>query len=301
MAMVMFGGQGFLLAAEQPSSPYGLDSRPQTKAYLLMPPQPDGALPRLLSQTGAFRDTRNLAAGDGLIPYDLIIPFWSDGATKLRWMALPAGKIKFAATGEWAFPKARFLSNTLNWRPTKRGPDSSAVSKPACCVCDADGGVYGVTYKWRADDSDADLLATNLTEAILIQTATGVRTQLWYYPSRQDCLVCHTANAGYVLGVKTRQLNRDFTYPVWHDRQRIARLEPSGVVGHQVVRSGFAGSSPAWRAPTTRRAAWKTARVPTWTPIVRNCHRPDGTVAYFDARYDTPLASQNLIGRTGFD
>ena len=27
-----------------------------------------------------------------------------------------------------------------------------------------------------------------------------------------------------------------------------------------------------------------------------NCHRPNGTVAYFDARYETPLARQGLVG-----
>ena len=70
-----------------------------------------------------------------------------------------------------------------------------------------------MTYKWRADNSDADLLTTNLVEKIPIRTANGVRTQSWYYPSRQDCRTCHTTLAGGVLGVKTRQLNRQFAFP----------------------------------------------------------------------------------------
>src|SRR5438309_885035 len=83
------------LSAIEVLRPYGLSSRPDSKPYLLLPSRADGPLPLLLSQTGAFRDIRNLLPSDSLIPYDLIVPFWSDGATKLRWMSVPDGKIRF--------------------------------------------------------------------------------------------------------------------------------------------------------------------------------------------------------------
>ena len=45
--------------------------------------------PRLLSQTGAFRDTSRLLPEGGLIPYEIQAPLWSDGAVKRRWVAVP--------------------------------------------------------------------------------------------------------------------------------------------------------------------------------------------------------------------
>src|SRR5579862_9742114 len=79
-------------------------SRHAPAAYLRLPDRPDGPWPALLSQTGAFQDTRRLIASDGLIPYDLNISFWSDGGHKQRWISLPAAKISFARRGEWKFP-----------------------------------------------------------------------------------------------------------------------------------------------------------------------------------------------------
>src|ERR1700748_984797 len=84
-----------------PSAAYGLASSTAPKPYLLLPPSASGKLPALLSQTGVFKDTRNLVPSAGLIPYDLVLAFWSDGASKLRWAAIPQdGKIQFSPTGD---------------------------------------------------------------------------------------------------------------------------------------------------------------------------------------------------------
>ena len=186
--LLIFGAGQFSATDANASGAFGLNARLKSKAYLSMPPDAGGTFPSRLSQTGAFLDTSTLAPAAALVPYDLIVPFWSDGAAKSRWVSIPDNqKIKFAPTGEWVFPRGTVFVKTFSLATNDANPNSLRRLETRLLVCDADGGVYGVTYKWRADGSDADLLATNLTEAVLIQTATGVRTQQWYYPSRADC------------------------------------------------------------------------------------------------------------------
>jgi uncharacterized repeat protein (TIGR03806 family) len=282
------------IVAGKVSRPYGLTTRATSQPYLRMPATPDGVFPPLLSQTGAFKDVQKLIPTGTLIPYDVAVPFWSDGASKTRWIALPNAKITFAAAGEWKFPKGTVFVKNFELRTDDTDPTVRRRLETRFIVCDSLGYVYGVTYKWRADNSDADLLSASMTEAIPIKTATGERMQTWYYPSRQDCLTCHTANAGGVLGVKTRQLNRDFTYPSGVSDNQLRAWNRIGMFENKFRESdlpGFAKLAPAddlTRSLEDRARSYLDANC-------AQCHRPGGTVAYFDARFNTPLAKQELI------
>jgi len=248
----------------------------------------------LLSQTGAFADTRHLIVNKTLIPYDLIVAFWSDGASKLRWVAIPNEKIKFSVTGAWIFPAGTVFVKTFELSTNAADPSAKRRLETRLLVRDSAGGVYGVDYKWRADESDADLLPGSLTEVIPVKEAGEVKDQTWYYPSRKDCLTCHTAGAGGVLGVKTRQMNHDFAYPsgatdnelrTWN---HLGLFEPAIKEADLSIFPTLAASDDVRRSLEDRARSYLDANC-------SHCHHPGGTVAYFDARYTTPLADQALI------
>src|SRR5260370_41574144 len=93
-------------AANNSRPPYGLSARIAPEAYLGLPHLAGGNVPPLLSQTGAFSDTRNLIPAGGLIPYDIVVPFWSDGAAKSGGVAVSSGKTKASATVDVTFRMA---------------------------------------------------------------------------------------------------------------------------------------------------------------------------------------------------
>jgi len=290
------------LAVRANAPAYGLVARVAAPAYWGMPDRIGGKLPQHLSETGIFKDLVGLQLNDAFIPYDLVVPFWSDGANKSRRVSVPAGQtIKFSPTGEWVFPRGTVFVKTFTFATNANTPDVVRRLETRLLVCDANGGVYGVTYKWRPDNQDADLLATNLTETLVTTTATGTRSQPWYYPSRHDCLDCHTANAGYVLGVKTRQMNRDLTYPSGVTDNQLRTWNHLGLFDTTLDENSLASYPTLASMDDVSRSLTDRARS-YLDANCAHCHRPEGTVAYFDARYDTPLERQGLVdGRVLID
>jgi glucose/arabinose dehydrogenase/mono/diheme cytochrome c family protein len=132
---------------------------------------PTSPLPTTLSGTGLFSNVPALTPSAKLIPYSLNAPFWSDKALKSRWMAVPSGKtVGFAPTGEWSFPEGTVAVKHFAYGVDDTNPAIKRPLETRVLVQMAAGGVYGATYKWRADGSDADLINDPITENIAIVT-----------------------------------------------------------------------------------------------------------------------------------
>jgi glucose/arabinose dehydrogenase/mono/diheme cytochrome c family protein/regulation of enolase protein 1 (concanavalin A-like superfamily) len=135
-------------------------------------PAPGTPLPATLSATGLFDNLATLTPSERLIPYSLNAPFWSDGAIKTRFASVPnSTTIGFAPTGEWDFPSGSVLVKHFDFPSSDVDPNAKRRLETRVIIKKPDGNVYGATYKWRADQSDADLLDGALTESIPIATA----------------------------------------------------------------------------------------------------------------------------------
>jgi uncharacterized repeat protein (TIGR03806 family) len=267
------------------TAPYGLPQR-QTPWALNVPRSPDH-LPARLSMTGVFRSLATLTPGPGLIPYEVNSPLWSDGAAKRRWIAVPAGaQIRFRARGEWGFPVGTVFVKHFEL-PGRRGKPQRLETR--LLVSAVAGTGYGATYRWRPDGSEADLLPDGLTETVDARTG-----RTWTYPSRSDCLVCHNATAGFVLGVNTRQLNRSTCYPGPVTDNQLRAWRHAGLFEPAPVEKDIASYARLSAAGDTKASL--EARVRSYLDAnCAFCHRPGGSPGQFDARFDMPLARQKLL------
>lgn len=273
--------------------------------YKLAPASVAPSAPALLSQTGVFKNTSTMEPEDFAIPYELNVPFWSDSAAKSRWIIVPNDgthdtpeeKISFTENGNWQFPKGAVLVKHFDLSLDESNPSVTRRVETRLMVHGDDGVYYGLSYRWQADQLDAQLLTAAHQDSFSVQALSGTKEVVWYYPSREDCLTCHNS-ASSVIGPSTRQLNKKITYPLsGKSSNQIKTLAHLQMFQAQfdTTSSGLASLPKA--APSDDISLPLEDRARAYLDAnCAYCHRPGaGNRAFFDARLSVPLNSQGLL------
>ena len=189
--------------------------------YRLVPaPKSERAapLPTRLGETGLFASVRENRPDPALIPYSVNAPGWTDGAEVERFLAIPGEfKVGFESGQSWNFPDGTALVQALSIEREPGNP-ASRVRVETRVLLRQQGEWAGYSYRWNDDQSDATLVGKDGDEAVLPPLAGG-SGQRWRFPSRAECMSCHSRAAGFVLGVTGSQLNREHDYGGVRDNQ----------------------------------------------------------------------------------
>ena len=195
------------------------------------PPTP---FPRRLSETGLFASTTEHRAADGVIPYSINAPAWHDGAAVERYLAVPGeAQVGYTSGPSWTFPDGTALVQTLSIEQSVGAPDTTApdtsdrdAAKPPATprrletrvLLRQQGEWAGFSYRWDDEQNDALLVPRDGADATL-PTADSAQQRSWRFPSRSECLACHSRAASFVLGLTEAQMNREHDYSSGADNQ----------------------------------------------------------------------------------
>jgi uncharacterized repeat protein (TIGR03806 family) len=216
----------------------------------------------------------------GLIPYSPAASFWSDNATKERWLAIPNGtSIGRGADGDFSFPNGTVLMKHFRL--------NNQLVETRLLMRHPDGDWAGYTYEWNAQRTDATLVQGGKT--------VTVGSQSWIFPSGNDCLTCHTEPAGRSLGLETAQLNRDFMYT--STGRTANQLRTLDAITMFTTPLGDPALQPSMPDPSDASAPLaQRARAYLHTHCAQ-CHRPGGVAqSSMDLRYSTLLSGMNACG-----
>jgi uncharacterized repeat protein (TIGR03806 family) len=262
-------------------------------------PAPLGAtgFPKRLSDTGAFADLASLTPLSGIVPYDVQVPLWSDGALKRRWVALPDGPpLGYSDTGHFEIPPGTVFIKHFEMALDERFPEQRRRLETRFWVAVSESAQYGVSYYWNEEQTDAELLLQGRTETLSVIGPDGVaRDQPYFLPGPADCQSCHNERAGFVLGARAPQLNRPFVYDL--ERPAINQLVAWSEWGllDTAIDNAVAALTPQLAA-LGDESRDITDRVRSyWDGNCAMCHAGDsGSVPGWDARYSTAFEAQGL-------
>ncbi|MEM1195602.1 MAG: SO2930 family diheme c-type cytochrome [Pseudomonadota bacterium] len=225
--------------------------------------QADGAIrkyPRALSEYGFFLDEAGRVPADGVIPYELNTPLWSDGADKLRYIFVPGGKA-MVDDGEGGLLDLPVGSAIIKTFAFGEGEDQRYI-ETRLLLHRADGWL-ALPYKWNEDQTEARLA---LVGARLELERPDGATISYQIPNKNQCKQCHVKDKQVTpIGPKSRNLSKDW-------------IEAQTTAGRIASLPALYDTVPHWKAREDNSDLEAVAR--GYLDVnCAHCHQPGGSAS----------------------
>lgn len=232
--------------------------------------------PEKLSEYGLFTGNgSSQEPAEGVIPYDLNTPLFSDYTEKFRFVKLPPGtSAEYRADESFVFPVGTVIAKTFAYPVDARDPKLGRRLLETRILKREPQGWIGLPYIWNAAQTEAVLeVAGDLVDVKWIDTAGEARTNNYIIPNSNQCKGCHRLGDDFLpIGPKARHLNRDFAYAHGNENQLAYWTRTKALSGSPAPDA--APRLAVWNDPATGSL---DQRARAWLEMnCAHCHNPGG-------------------------
>lgn len=230
--------------------------------------------PKYLSAFGFFSDLTAQTPGEGVLPFVINTPLFSDHALKFRFVHVPDGlSARYDETEAFAFPEGSALIKTFAYPGGHSGPKGNLKLIETRLLLKSARGWRAWAYLWNDEQTDAELNIVGAKLAIDTQLEDGTSLDFTYsVPNKNQCKGCHAINGEIVpIGPKARNLNGVFAYPDGLQNQLSRWTDARLLVDAPAPE--LAPAAPDW----TDNDADLNLRARAWLDVnCAHCHRRNG-------------------------
>lgn len=186
---------------------------------------------------------------NGVLPYAISTPLFSDYAIKYRAVWMPPGtKAEAKDNGVFSFPVGTVLLKTFAY-PQADG--TRRLIETRLLVHAADGW-KSFPYVWNKEQTDATLALVGDTTRVEWSHSSGRKYDFTYVvPNANECKNCHEVQKGKLqpLGPKASQLNTNYKYEDGEQNQLTRWVKAGYLVENATLKQSQA--MPNWLDPSS--------------------------------------------------
>jgi uncharacterized repeat protein (TIGR03806 family) len=253
----------------------------------------EGPFPRKLSEWHLFLSASPaLKPNQGVVPYDLNTPLFSDYADKYRFVWMPPGtSAQYREDGPFEFPVGTILAKTFAFPTGGSGPEKLIETR---LLVHAKNGWVGLPYIWNEQQDEATLQLVPDPVAVKYKDSSGRRHDFNYViPNANECHECHDNNKVMLpIGPKARNLNKDYKY----DQGRENQLSQWARIGYLqgLPRAEARAKVARWDDPSSGSVE-ERARAYLDNNCA-HCHQPGGQAGYTGVDFRLTQTSMAQLG-----